>query len=297
MSRLLARRVWRIKINKYFGACLFFLLPSLVGILIFVMVPFADVVRRSFLTAVTGEWNGVENYRTIFINQAFLLAVKNTLRFTAVGIPLLVVLGLVIAVPLCRLPARQQIKSLFLFPLAIPTATVVLVWKMVFYEQGFLNLIITEFGKLTGLFGPVFIDYMGTDASFFVLIISYLWKNTGYTVLLWMSGIMRIPGDIIEAAKVDGAGRMQNFFLITLPNLKSSLYTIVLLSFLNSFKVYREAYLVAGSYPQDKIYILQHLFNNWFVNLDFDKMAAAAVCTGAFLFVFIILLQKIWDRD
>ncbi len=70
----------------------------------------------------------------------------------------------------------------------------------------------------------------------------------------------------------------------------------MILSFLNSFKIYREAYLVAGSYPQEDIYLLQHLFNNWFVNLEFDKMAAAVVCVGAVLFVAIMALQRIWDK-
>ena len=72
---------------------------------------------------------------------------------------------------------------------------------------------------------------------------------------------------------------------------------IVVISFLNSFKIYREAYLVAGAYPHDSIYMLQHLFNNWFVNLDLDKMAAAAVVCTMFFLVFILLLQGLWDRE
>ena len=101
----------------------------------------------------------------------------------------------------------------------------------------------------------------------------------------------------MEAARVDGANGRQCFFRIVLPNLKGSLYTIVILSFLNSFKIYREAYLVAGSYPQEDIYLLQHLFNNWFVNMEFDKMAAAAVCVGVVLFVAIMILQRLWDKE
>ena len=96
---------------------------------------------------------------------------------------------------------------------------------------------------------------------------------------------------------MDGASDLQIFFRVVLPNLKGSLYTIVILSFLNSFKIYREAYLVAGSYPEQSIYLLQHLFNNWFVNLDFDKMAAAAVCVGGFLFAVIMILQRLWDKS
>lgn len=277
-------------------AFLLFLLPSLAGVTLFVLLPFLDVVNRSFRTAVTGEFTGMKNYGVIFQNQAFVLAVKNTARFTVVCIPLLVLVGLLVAFPLSAMKEAGLIKSVYLFPLAMPTATIVLVWKMVFYRQGFLNLFLTRLGELTGLWGTVTIDYLGTGASFWVLVASYLWKNTGYTVVLWLAGILSIPNEFIEAAKVDGAGRMKCIRYIILPNLKGSFYTIVILSFLNSFKIYREAYLVAGSYPQEDIYLLQHLFNNWFVNMEFDKMAAAAVCVGIVLLGAIMLLQRIWDR-
>lgn len=190
-----------------------------------------------------------------------------------------------------------MIKSLYLFPLAMPTATIVIVWKMVFYQRGFLNLFLSRVGQWTGLWGEVHTDYLGTGAAFWVLVCSYIWKNMGYTVILWLAGILAIPTELFEAAKMDGAGRWQRIRYIILPNLKGTLYTILILSFLNSFKIYREAYLVAGSYPHKSIYLLQHLFNNWFVSLEFDKMAAAAVCTGGFLFVVILLLQRVWDRD
>lgn len=274
-----------------------FLAPSLLGVILFVLLPFLDVFKRSFTTAVTGQFRGLSNYKTIFANQAFGLAVKNTLRFTAVCIPLLVVTGFVIAFFLSRLKMAGVIKSLYLFPLAIPTATIVLVWKMVFYERGFLNLLLSKIGEWTGFFSEIQIDYLGTGAAFWVLVCSYIWKNTGYTVVLWLAGISGIPIELLEAARVDGAGGLQRVWYIILPNLKGSLYTIVILSFLNSFKIYREAYLVAGAYPHKSIYLLQHLFNNWFVNLEFDKMAAAAVCTGGFLFIVILLLQRVWDRD
>lgn len=281
--------------HKDTRAFFLFLAPSLLGVLIFVLLPFLDVFGRSFKTVVTSQFVGLQNYRTIFANQAFRLAVKNTFRFTLICIPLLVVIGLMIALPISRLKSAGTIKSLYLFPLAMPTATIVIVWKMAFYRQGFLNLALTKIGELIGLWGEIHTDYLGSSASFWVLVFSYIWKNTGYTIVLWLAGILGIPNEMLEAARVDGASERQCFFRIVLPNLKGSLYTIVILSFLNSFKIYREAYLVAGAYPEQDMYLLQHLFNNWFVNLDFDKMAAAAVCVGGFLFVVIMLLQRMWD--
>ena len=283
--------------SKKWRAFFLFMAPSFMGVIIFVILPFIDVFKRSFTTAVTGDFIGTANFQTIFSNQAFLLAVKNTLRFTLVCIPLLVFIGFLIAWPLSKLKNAGLIKSVYLFPLAMPTATIVMVWKMTFYEEGFLNLFLTRIGEWTGLWGGIHTDYLGTEAAFWVLVCSYIWKNTGYTVVLWLAGILGISTDLIDAARVDGAGGFKRIWYIVLPNLKGSLYTIVILSFLNSFKIYREAYLVSGAYPEQSIYLLQHLFNNWFVNLEFDKMAAAAVCTGGFLFLVILLLQRAWDKE
>ena len=275
-------------------AWIWFMLPSVAGVVIFVLLPFLDVVRRSFVTAVTQEWIGFRNYKIIFSNQAFGLAVKNTVRFTLVCLPLLIGIGLFLSVQLSRLKEMQLIKSLFLFPMAMPAATVVLIWKMMFSRQGFLN------GWLMGAGFPgdrALPDYMETSAAFWVLVFSYIWKNLGYTMVLWLAGIFSVSTDLTEAARVDGATDRQCFWRVVFPNLKGSLYTITVLSFLNSFKVFREAYLVAGSYPHESMYLLQHLFNNWFVNLELDKMAAAAVCTGTVLFGVILLLQRLWDQE
>lgn len=274
-----------------------FVTPGFMGIMIFVLLPFGDVVRRSFTTAVTGQFNGMKNYQTIFQNQAFILAVGNTLKFTFVCIPLLVFLGFVTALLLNTLKNKRWIKSIYLFPLAMPTAAIVIVWKMFFYKQGFFNLLLSRLGGWSGLWGEVHKDYLGTSAAFWVLVGSYIWKNMGYTVVLWLAGLMGIPKELLEAARVDGAGKWKSLWYIVLPNLKGSLYTIVILSFLNSFKIYREAYLTAGAYPDKSIYLLQHLFNNWFVNLELDKMAAAAVCTGGVLLIAILGLQRLWDKN
>lgn len=266
-----------------------FLFPGLFGVVIFVLLPFSDVIKRSFSTAVTGEWTGSRNYDMVLNNQAFMLAAKNTLRFISVCLPLLILISLFLAYRMSKSKYMKLLKSVYLLPMAIPAAAVVLIWKLLFDRQGILNVIWEQFGGQS-------IDYMGTGAAFWVLVISYIWKNLGYTVVLWLAGIMGIPRGIIEASEVDGAGEWICFFRIILPNLKPTLYTITVLSFLNSFKVFREAYLVAGSYPQESMYLLQHLFNNWFLNLEMDKIAAAAVLTAGVLLVFILFLQILWDR-
>ena len=127
-------------------------------------------------------------------------------------------------------------------------------------------------------------------------VFTYLWKNTGYDMILWLSGMAAIPPALYESAQMDGAGAMSRFFRITLPNLAPTLFTVTVLSLLNSFKVFREAYLISGSYPHESIYLLQHLFNNWFVNLDVDKMCAGAVLLAAVVLALILGLQWLWGR-
>ena len=272
------------KWNKSRRAFLAFLLPSFLGVVFFVLLPFLDVFKRSFTTAVTGEFVGIQNYVTVYENRAFRLAVGNTLRFTLVCLPLLLVLGLLAALLLTNMKQAQLLKSFFLLPMAMPAATIVLIWKMTFSESGFLNRLLSAHT-----------DYMGTGLAFWVLVFSYVWKNLGYTVVLWLAGILAIPEDYIQAAKVDGAGKVRIFFSIILPQLKGCMYTITVLSFLNSFKVFRESYLVSGAYPHESMYLLQHLFNNWFVYLELDKMAAAAVCIGIVLLGVILFLEKLWE--
>lgn len=272
-------------------AGILFLLPGFAGVISFTLLPFLEVIRRSFQSAVTAEWVGLKNYREVFTNTAFRIAAANTLRFTFICIPILIVLSLFLAVVLQKLRmGKNALKSMFLVPVAVPAASVVLVWKALFHSNGLIN------GLLSGMGLPA-VSWMNSDAAFAVLVISYLWKNIGYDMVLWLAGLSGIPEPIYEAARVDGAGEWMCFVKITLPNLKPTLYTISVLSFLNSFKVFREAWLVGGDYPHQSMYLIQHLYNNWFRELSFDKIAAAAVLNSAVVFVLILLLWRAWDSE
>lgn len=279
--------------SKWTG--LSFLLPGFCGVVFFSFLPFMDVIRRSFVQVVSGRFCGLENYRIVLHNRAFLLAVKNTLRFLLVCLPLLLGISLVLAFLLhaCQMAFHQKLrllKAAYLVPMAIPAASLVLLWKLMFDKHGFVNGIL----HLCGIHA---VDWMNTGAAFFVLVFSYIWKNLGYTMVLWLAGLSSISPDLYEAAEMDGAGRMTQFFKITLPLIRPLIFTIVVLSFLNSFKVFREAYLVAGNYPQEDMYLLQHLFNNWFTDLSVDKMAAGSVLLALVITVFVLLLQKLWETN
>lgn len=280
-----------MKLGKHRLTGILLILPSLTGVSIFVLLPFLDVVRRSFCGAMSGAFTGLQNYAAVFENRAFQLAAGNTLRFVGVCMPLLLGLSLFIAVLLFRLQKHSELfKTTFLIPMAIPVASIVLLWNTIFHKNGFLSASVIQFGGQG-------IDWMNSDWSFWVLVASYVWKNLGYDVVLWLAGLASVPHSVYEAAAVDGAGEWRIFGSITLPNLRPTLYTVTVLSFLNSFKVFREAYLVAGDYPHERIYLLQHLFNNWFRDLSMDKLAAAAVMSALVIFGSILLLRCAWEED
>ena len=277
------------KKTKFTG--LYFVLPSLIGVAVFTLLPFLDVFIRSFQSAISREFTGFQNYIEVFNNAAFKLAATNTIKFVIICIPLLLSISLIIAVELNKFTQSSKIlRTAFLIPMAVPIASVVLIWNLIFNEQGFLSSFLDNFNIASQ-------DWMRTGWAFWILVFSYIWKNLGYNVILWLAGLNSISREIYESAKVDGANNFQVFSKITLPCLKPTLYTVSVLSLLNSFKVFREAYLVAGDYPDKSMYLLQHLFNNWFRELSFDKMAAASVVMALIIFVLIMLLQRAWEKQ
>lgn len=143
---------------------LLFILPSLLGVGVFVLAPFLEVVRRSFTGAMNGVFVGLKNYADVFSNGAFRLAAGNTLRFVAFCMPLLISLSLLVAVILYGNPRRAGFfKTTFLIPMAIPVASIVLIWKALFHADGLVNSWITALGGQGT-------DWMQSSAAFWVLV-------------------------------------------------------------------------------------------------------------------------------
>lgn len=270
--------------------CLYlFILPSLLGCGILLFFPYLDIIRRSFLD-ITGNFCGFRNYIEVLRNEAFHIAMKNTFFFMATCIPILILLSLIIAVFIFENPKGSAfLRTGLLIPMAIPIASVVLVWKFFFDYKGILNGILLMAG-----FYPQ--NWMESNAAFIILVGSYIWKNLGYNVILWLAALSAIDHSALESARIDGANTLQVHWHVTLPQLKIPGYSIAVLSILNSFKVFREAYLVAGDYPHESIYLIQHLFNNWFRNIEIEKIATASVIDSIVLIFFILILQRVWGR-
>ena len=138
--------------------------------------------------------------------------------------------------------------------------------------------------------GPT--PWMDSPFAFVILLGLYLWKNVGIGVVILLAGLTTIPGELYESANMDGAGKWTRLTKVTLPMLRPELLVVTILSSLNAFKNFREAFVLGGDHPHESIYMLQHFMNNNFENMNFPRLSVAAVVFFALLFCLYALLLK-----
>ncbi len=259
-----------------------FLAPSLIGVLVFFILPFLVIIYYSLINnPFQKEFVGLQNFINLFQNYSFRLAAGNTLRFSLIAVPLAVVLSLFLAMALnCKIPLQSKLRSFFLSPMMVPVASIVLIWQVLFHYNGTVNDILAGFGVEK-------IDWMKSPLGLWVVVLLFLWKNLGYNMILFLAALNNIPQDILEVAKVEGAGPIRQFFSIKLRYLSSTILFVTIMSLINSFKIFREVYLLSGDYPYESLYMLQHYMNNTFNSLDYQKLSAAAIIM-AVVMVFLI---------
>jgi len=249
-----------------------YLLPSFVGVMVFFFIPLLMLLKTSFQKSATNsDFVGFANYQRVLTNDAFISASKNTLTFALWTVPLAVVLSLLFAILLnSGLPGKSIFRSILLNPMMVPVASVVLIWQVFFSYNGVIN-------GFTGLFGADKIDWLKSDYAQIVVVILFLWKNLGYNMVLFLAALNNIPQEILESAEMDGAGPLKRFFAIKMHYLNSTLFFVAIMSLINSFKIFREVYLLTGDYPYDSLYMLQHFMNNAFTHLDYSKLSSGAI--------------------
>lgn len=259
------------------AATYLFALPSIIGVLAFFIAPFAVVVAYSVVAdPVSMRFVGFDNFKSLFSNTAFRIAIKNTFEFSALAVPLVVVLSLLLALALdANIPGRSRFRTAFITPLMVPVASIVLVWQVMFHQNGSVNALLESLG-LAG------VDWLKSDYAKIVILLLYLWKNVGYNMILFMSALANVPRDMLEVASLDGAGAIRRFFSIKLRYISPSIIFVSILSLIGSFKIFREVWLLTGDYPYESLYLLQHFINNTFKSLDYQKLSAAALvmCAG-----------------
>lgn len=268
-----------------------FVSPSLLGILVFFVLPFFVVIYYAFVNnPVLHEFVGFDNFRNLFQNASFRLAAKNTAIFSLIAVPSAVIGSLLLACMLSqKIPLRSQIRTFMLSPLMVPVASIVLIWQVIFSNNGALNDFLAHFGVDK-------IDWMKSEFNRYVVILLFLWKNIGYDMILFLAALSNVPVDIQEMAMLEGAGSVRIFFQIKLRYIFPTILFVTILSLINSMKIFREVYLLTGKYPYDGLYLLQHFMNNTFESMDYQKLSAAALVMAAVMVIIIGLLFLVDNR-
>ena len=269
----------------------FFMLPSLAGVLAFFILPFLVVIFYSLIDDTsTANFVGLENFIALFENSAFKRALRNTGVFSVTAVPLVVILSLALAVLLdTNVPYKSTFRTIFLSPMIVPAASVILIWQVLFDFNGVMNDIAVFLGA-----EPV--EWLKSEHGYIVVVLLFLWKNIGYNMIMFMSALSNVPRDILEVAMLDGCGPFRRFFMIKLRYLSSTISFVTIMSLINSFKVFREVYLLTGDYPFESMYTLQHFMNNTFSGFEYQKLSAAAIVLALVMIVIIGLLLWIDDR-
>lgn len=244
-----------------------FVLPSLAGVLLFFVAPFAINIVYSFSRSVASfQFAGLKNYRDLFQSDAFVMSFWNTALFMLFGISLLVLLSNAAAV-LFDYAVKQK---LFLAGLALMGSVVPMI-----IPTGSVLVFIQQLFRENGVFGGI--PWMTGRAAFVMLLLLFLWKNTGYCMLVIFTGIHTIAKEVLEAAKLDGAGGRSIYLHIILPQIRSFLSFAVIMGMVGIFKIYRESYLLLGEYPQESVYMLQNFLNNNFYALNYQRLTTASI--------------------
>lgn len=255
------------------------ILPLLIGCLIFYGIPFALVFWFSIVRGhgAATQFVGLRNYAALFDNQIFRMAAGNSFRFLLIGLTLILLLSYAIALILQQSARRSKLlQSVLLLPYVMPVVGTVVLVDMLFAEAGLWD-------KLYALLNLPVQNWLQGDSAFWITIGLYLWKNTGYSVVLILSGLMTIPKSHYEAAALDGANRWQQLRHITTPQMWYSVFFAGVFSLINAFKCFREILLIGGDAPNESIYMLQHFINNSFQKLSYSKMAATSILLTAVL--------------
>ena len=286
----MGKRVKRVKRSSGL-----FIAPSFLGVMTFFVVPFFVIIYYSVVdNPISRNFVFLDNFKNVINNAAFRQAVSNTVKFAGISVPLAVVLSLLLAILLeSQIPFRSQFRTFFLSPMMVPVASVVLIWQVLFHYNGVVN-------DMLAVFGADPIDWFKSKLGRVVLTILFLWKNLGYNMILFMAALSSIPKDILEVARMESATALQTFFHIKIRYLSSTILFVTIMSLINSFKVFREIYLLSGDYPYDSIYMLQTFMNNTFQKLDYQKLSSAAVMMSIVMVViigFLFIVENYFGKD
>lgn len=291
------RRKSRFIIKQYATGYLF-LLPSFIGFLIFMFIPMIASFFLSF-TNYDGlskiKLVGITNYLELLSDDTFRISLSNNLLYTAVTIPVGIVIALFIAISLNKnLPGTKLLRTFYFFPFITSWVAVSIIWKALFDPTiGPIN----SFLMSIGISNPP--QWLASTACAMpAIIITAIWKNAGYNMIILIAGLQTIPEELYEAVEIDGANGKQKFFNVTLPMLSPVMFFVTIISIISSFKVFDPVLVMTNGGPARATNVL--VYDIYQEGFQFFKMGyASAIAFVLFIIIMIITLiqfrgQKKW---
>jgi multiple sugar transport system permease protein len=273
-----------------------FLLPYLAFFVTFRLGPSAFGLAMSFTQwSIVGkkEWVGLDNFERMEIDKRLHAAVENTAFFSGLTVPLLVILGLMLAILLNQPRRGRALGRVAVFtPYVIMSTVVGIVWTWLLEKDfGVVNVYLSQIGldKVPWL--------VSQDTAMYGIILTTVWWTVGYNTVLFLAGLQDIPSELYEAARIDGAGSVGLFRHITLPLLAPTTFVVLMLTIINSFQVFDQVYVMTSGGPgTSTLTLVQYVYT---VAFQFRKMgygASIASLLFAILILFALIQTRLYQR-
>lgn len=272
-----------------------FVLPAFLYMVIFVGYPIVDNIILSFqnvtmktLTAANKPFAGLDNYLTIFSDSVFYKALWNTLLFTVCCLILQFLIGFVLAVFFNQnFRFSKPIRGLLMMPWMIPITVTALIFKFIFgTDVGILNYILQSIGLIKEN-----IDWLtSSGTAMFAIICANVWIGIPFNMILLSTGLTTIPQELYESASIDGANKVQSFLKITLPLLKPTIESVLILGFIYTFKVFDLVYVMTGGGPVNST----HMLSTYSYKLSFEMFKYSKGSAVANILLVILLIVGVF---
>ena len=264
-----------------------YLLPGLLGLLAFYVVPFVWGVWFSLTDGtIDNRFVGFSNYLRVWKNPVFQLGLKNTLELSLLCAPAIFLLSFLLAGMLRKHVAGDAFfRNALLLPYLMPSSAILIIWLLIFDYGGVINRLLVAVGAER-------VFWLEGEMLRVPIVLLYIWKNLGFSVVIFTAALQAVPEAMYEYASLEGAGWLRRELSITLPQILPTAFLVLVLAIVNAFKIFKEVYFIVGSYPNESIYTLQHYMNNKFSKLDYQDVTTAAYSFALIVMVFIFLLYR-----
>lgn len=270
---------------------LVFLLPGFIGLMTFYIVPFVYGIYFSVTDGTRlNAFVGMTNYLNVWKNEMFLLGLKNTLELSLICAPLVFVISFLLAAMLRTLKdASAPYRNVLLLPYLMPSAAILIIFLLIFDFGGPLNRILSTLGMERVL-------WKESAMMRVPVVVLYVWKNIGFSVVIFSSALQAVPTALYEYASLEGASRIRQEWSITLPLVLPTAFLVFVLAWISAFRIFKEVYFISGSYPDPACYTLQHFMNNQFAKLNYQYVTTAAYSFAVIVIVFFGILALLENR-